>query len=60
MKNESDVAYLEQILERLRSEKMNPMTLNELNNRIDQSEADFENGKFKSHSDIAAKYSKKV
>jgi len=33
------------------------MGIDELNKRIDKSESDFENGKFKSHSELKAKYS---
>lgn len=34
----------------------NPMSINELNERIDQSENDFRNGDFKSTSDLLKKY----
>ena len=63
LENESDVALLEQTLEdvfNLRNEKINPLTIDELNSRIDQSEADFENGRFKSHSEIVAKYNGEI
>ena len=33
-----------------------PMTQDELNNRIDQSESDFRNNRFKSSSELLAKY----
>jgi len=33
-----------------------PMTQDELNKRIDQSELDFHNGQFKSNSELLAKY----
>ncbi|OEK09038.1 hypothetical protein A8C32_14205 [Flavivirga aquatica] len=33
-----------------------PMSIEELNNRIDKSENDFKNGRFKTHSEIIAKY----
>jgi len=53
--NESAVAYLEQTLISLKNEDIQPMTTDELNKRIDKSEADFENGKFKRHSDLKDK-----
>ncbi len=35
---------------------LEPMTQNELNNRIDKSESDFENKRYKSSSELLAKY----
>tara|TARA_R110002012_G_scaffold321969_1_gene552905 strand:- start:36785 stop:37018 length:234 start_codon:yes stop_codon:yes gene_type:complete len=35
---------------------LEPMTVEELNKRIDQSESDFQNNKFKTSSELLAKY----
>ncbi|MCF6307438.1 MAG: hypothetical protein L3J09_05730 [Flavobacteriaceae bacterium] len=47
LKKENKASY-EQIFE--------PMTQDELNKRIDQSESDFQNNRFKSSSELLAKY----
>ncbi len=60
LKSEDSVARLEKILKK---EKVNstdheyqPMSKVDFNKRIDQSESDFENGRFKSSSDVLSKY----
>ncbi len=60
LQNEEVISQLENIL---RKDKKNsddrilePMTQNELNNRIDKSESDFENKRYKSSSELLAKY----
>ncbi len=60
LQNEEVISRLENIL---RKDKKNsddrilePMTQNELNNRIDKSESDFENKRYKSSSELLAKY----
>ena len=50
---------VENFLQRHNSKKekeFEPMTVEELNQRIDQSEKDFENGNFSSTDDLLAKY----
>ena len=60
LQSEETVSRLEKIL---RNEKkvleeriLEPMTPDELNKRIDQSESDFLNNRFKSSSELLAKY----
>ncbi len=60
LQNEEVISRLENIL---RKDKKNsddrilePMTQNELNNRIDKSESAFENKRYKSSSELLAKY----
>ena len=60
LQSEEAVSRLEKVL---RKEKKNsderifePMTQDELNKRIDQSESDFRNNRFKSSSELLAKY----
>jgi hypothetical protein len=60
LQSEEAISKLEKIL---RKEKSNfderifePMTKEELNRRIDQSESDFRNNRFKSSSELLAKY----
>lgn len=60
LKSEEAVSRLEKLL---RKEKENsdervvePMTHDELNKRIDQSESDFRSNRFKSSSELLAKY----
>jgi len=60
LQSEEVVSRLERILrkEKNTSEEriFDPMTQNELNKRIDQSESDFRNNRFKSSSELLAKY----
>lgn len=60
LQSEEVVSRLERILrkEKDTSEEriFEPMTQNELNKRIDQSESDFKNNRFKSSSELLAKY----
>ena len=60
LQNEDSVARLENILreEKNLSEQriMEPMTQSELNWRIDTSESDFKNNRFKSSTELLAKY----
>ncbi len=60
LESEDAISKLEKIL---RKEKKNsderivePMTKQELNNRIDQSESDFQNNRYKSSTELLAKY----
>jgi len=60
LESEETISLLEKILKkekRMKSEKaFKPMTHEELNKRIDQSESDFRNNKFKSSSELLEKY----
>lgn len=59
LQSEEAIASFERLLrkEKQSSDKdFNPMTIEELNSRIDKSENDFRNNKFKTHSEIIAKY----
>ncbi|WP_339926127.1 hypothetical protein [uncultured Cyclobacterium sp.] len=60
LQSEEAISRLEGILRKEREfiEKriLEPMTQDELNKRIDQSESDFQNNRFKSSSDLLAKY----
>ncbi|WP_299399131.1 hypothetical protein [uncultured Gelidibacter sp.] len=60
LQSEEAISRLEKILKKekntLDSRTYEPMTEDELNNRIDKSESDFRNKRFKSSSDLLAKY----
>jgi ferritin len=60
LQSEEVVSRLEKILrkEKIASEDqlVEPMTQDELNKRIDQSESDFRNNRFKSSSELLVKY----
>jgi hypothetical protein len=60
LQSEESVSRLEKILrkEKIASEEQvfEPMTPDELNKRIDQSESDFQNNRFKRSSELVAKY----
>jgi hypothetical protein len=60
LQSEEAISRLEKILrnEKKMSENrlIEPMTQDELNNRIDQSESDFQNNRFKSSAELLAKY----
>ncbi|RXP46077.1 hypothetical protein EC396_12805 [Lutibacter sp. HS1-25] len=60
LQSEEVVSRLESILKNKKNtsedQQFEPMTQNELNKRIDQSESDFKNKRFKSSSDLLAKY----
>ncbi|WP_194766778.1 hypothetical protein [Tamlana sp. I1] len=60
LQSEEVISKLESILkkEKITSEEkvFNPMTIEELNKRIDQSESDFKNNRFKTSSELLAKY----
>ena len=50
------LSVLENILNSEAKIEFEPMTTSELNQRIDQSEKDFETGNFKSHREVFSKY----
>jgi len=60
VQSEEIISQLEKILRKDNNETveqlLEPMTQDELNKRIDQSELDFHNGQFKSNSELLAKY----
>ena len=60
VQSEEIISQLEKILRKERKETdgriFKPMTQDELNKRIDQSELDFQNDRFKSSSDLLSKY----
>ncbi len=56
LQSEDAVSRLENFLRIEKESDVKPMTTQELNKRIDQSEADFENNRFKSNTELKAKY----
>ncbi|SFN50893.1 hypothetical protein SAMN04487989_101900 [Bizionia echini] len=60
LQNEEAVSRLEKILRKEKNASneriFEPMTQEELNKRIDKSESDFRNNRFKSSSELLAKY----
>jgi hypothetical protein len=60
LQSEEAISKLENLLKKEKDttdERMfNPMTIDELNKRIDKSESDFKNNRFKTSSEILAKY----
>ena len=60
LQNEEAVSRMEKLLRKEKknatAEEHKPMSKEELNKRIDQSEADFQNQRFKKSSEILSKY----
>lgn len=60
LQSEEAISRLEEILRKERKfieeRKFEPMTQDQLNKRIEQSESDFQNNRFKSSSELLAKY----
>lgn len=60
LQSEEVISILEKILKKNQvdetSEDLKPFSIEELNNRIEQSEKDFDNGNFKTTSELLAKY----
>ena len=60
IQSEKTISRLERILRKEKNTSderiFEPMTQNELDKRIDQSESDFRNNRFKSSSELLAKY----
>ncbi|AXO78883.1 hypothetical protein DZC78_00255 [Olleya aquimaris] len=60
LQSEEAISKLEKILKKEKDTSderlLKPMTIDELNNRIDKSESDFKNNRFKSSSELLAKY----
>lgn len=58
LQSEEIISHLESFLKLEQNASITPMTKNELNNRIDASESDFENNRYKTNSALRSKYSK--
>jgi len=60
LQSEDAISKLEKILKKEKTTSderlFEPMTIEELNKRIDQSESDFKNNRFKTSSELLAKY----
>lgn len=59
IKNEEAISRLEKLLKKEKSSSelpKSPMTIEELNSRIDQSEEDFKKGHFKGSDELLAKF----
>lgn len=56
LQSEELISLFENILNSETKEDLKPMTIEELNSRIDQSEKDFKNGVFKTHEEVFEKY----
>lgn len=56
IQSEDLIAQFETMLKKKIQNKLKPMSVIELNSRIDQSENDFKNGKFKTSAELLSKY----
>ena len=59
LQSEEVISQFENLLKKKSTNEesiIKPMSIKELNSRIDKSEADFKNGKFKTSSQLLAKY----
>lgn len=56
LQSEELVSQFENLLKKKLQKKAEPMSVAELNSRIDQSENDFKNGKFKTSDELLSKY----
>lgn len=56
IQSEDLIAQFETMLKKKIQNKLKPMSLIELNSRIDQSENDFKNGKIKTSAELLSKY----
>ena len=60
LQSEEAISKLENVLKKEKDTSderlFNPMTIDELNKRIDKSESDFKNNRFKTSSELLAKY----
>jgi len=56
LQSEDIISSLEKFLRMEKEMSVKPMTTKELNKRIELSESDFENGNYKSNSELKAKY----
>lgn len=64
LQNKEIISKLEEILKKGKDTSderlFNPMTIDELNKRIDKSESDFKNNRFKTSSELLAKYNNEL
>lgn len=56
LQSEELVSQFENLLKKKMQKKAEPMSVAELNSRIDQSENDFKSGKFKTSEELLSKY----
>ena len=56
IQKEDVLTRFENLLKKEKAVELKPFSIEELNNRIDQSESDFNNNRFKTSSQILAKY----
>lgn len=56
LQSEELVSQFENLLKNKAQQNVKPMSVIELNTRIDKSEDDFKNGKFKTSSELLSKY----
>ncbi|MGY5353657.1 hypothetical protein [Wenyingzhuangia sp. IMCC45467] len=56
IQKEDVLTRFENLLKKEKAVELKPFSVEELNNRIDQSESDFNNNRFKTSSQILAKY----
>jgi hypothetical protein len=56
LQSEDVILHLENLLKLEKEIAIEPMSKEELHNRIDKSEADFDNNRFKTNSELISKY----
>ncbi|MCF6294461.1 MAG: hypothetical protein L3J25_02075 [Flavobacteriaceae bacterium] len=56
LQSEGAISRIEKFIKLERELSLDPMTTEELNKRIDESESDFENNRYKSNSELITKY----
>ena len=56
IQSEDVILHLENLLKMEKNTSFQSMTIEELNNRVDQSESDFKNGKTKTNAEMLDKY----
>jgi hypothetical protein len=56
LQSEELISQFENLLKNKAQQNVKPMSVIELNTRIDKSEDDFKNGKFKTSSELLSKY----
>jgi len=56
LQSEELISQFENMLKKKTQNKLKPMSIIELNSRIDKSENDFKNGKFKTTAELLSKY----
>lgn len=56
LQSEELISQFENMLKKKTQNKLKPMSIIELNSRIEKSENDFKNGKFKTSAELLSKY----